>query len=176
MKTIFTFLLATLFTAGLMAQNTTFATWDRDDDGLKEREEFTAEFIENYFSAWDTDDERGIIEEEFFREAYAGLDSDDDRMISDEEWMVGYNYFYEDYIVYEDVDYVDVNEDGMVSYEEYYDTMYDTRYFSDADLDGDNYISEYELANYVFENWDVDDSGTIGRGEFNRFDQYYLDV
>jgi len=78
--------------------------------------------------------------------------------------------------VYEDIDLVDVDEDGSVSYDEYYDALYDTPYFTDIDLDADNYISEYELADYVFDNWDIDDSGTISRSEYNRFDAYYIDI
>jgi len=76
----------------------------------------------------------------------------------------------------EDMDIVDVNNDGIVSYKEYYDVIYDTSYFTDIDLDSDNYISEYELAEFVFTNWDKNDNGVLSEYEFNRFKWYYLDV
>jgi len=171
---IFTFLIMSPFL--IVAQDTEFDDWDTDNDGLIERYEFTNVFTDKFFSAWDPDNEKGLIEEGFFKESYAGLDTDSDGFLSDEEWLTGYNYFYEDYVVYEDYDMIDVNDDGKVTYDEYYDVIYDTEYFSDIDMDSDNYISEYELADYVFENWDFNDSGALSKSEYNRFDWYYLDV
>lgn len=176
----FNLLLSVIFSAIILnptlAQNNEFANWDDDGDELIEREEFTSKFIDMYFSSWDADNTRGLVEEGFFEKTYAGLDTDNDNMLSDEEWLIGYNYFYDDYLVYGDIGYADINGDGMVSYDEYYEVMYDTNFYTDTDLDGDNYISEYELANYVFENWDFDESGAISPFEFKRFDNYYLDV
>jgi len=173
-------LLATLlilFTApALIAQDADFDDWDTDNDGLIERYEFASKFVAEYFSTWNADDESGLIEEDFFEETYAGLDTDNDNFLSDEEWMVGYNYFYDDYLVFDDMEYVDSDGDGMIDYAEYYDALYDTDYFTDIDVDSDNYISEYELAYYVFEKWDFDDSETLSRAEFNRFEWYYIDV
>jgi len=158
------------------AQDTSFEDWDSDNDGLIERNEFTSVFVDEYFSAWNTDDQKGLIEEGFFRESYAGLDSDNDGFLSDEEWLIGFNYFYEDYVIEEEYAFVDVNDDGSISYDEFYDVIYDTEMFTDIDLDADNYITEYELANYVFENWDFNESGALSKSEYNRFDWYYLDV
>lgn len=165
-----------LFGVSAMAQDSSFSDWDVDDDGVVERYEFTSTFVDDYFPAWNPENEKGIIEEGFFKDSYAGLDTDNDGFLSDEEWLIGYNYFYKDYIVYDDVDFIDVNQDGKISYDEYYDALYETSYFTDIDLDEDNYISEYELADFVFNNWDFNDSGTLSRSEFNRFDWYYLDV
>lgn len=162
--------------AAVNAQQTTFEDWDADGDGLIERHEFTSVFVTEYFSTWNADDERGLIEEDFFKESYAGLDTDNDGFLSDEEWILGYNYFYEDYVIEEEYGFVDLDEDGNITYNEFYDVIYDTDLFTDIDMDGDNYISEYELANYVFENWDFNDSGALSKSEFNRFDWYYLDV
>lgn len=154
-----------------------FKTWDEDNDGLIEKYEFTDKFTDEYFSAWSEGaDPRGIIEEGFFRESYAGLDTDNDQMLSDEEWMIGYNHFYDDYVVYEEIGYIDTDGDGFIDYDEYYDVIYDTAYFTDVDLDSDNYISEYELAEYAFNNWDFDDNGVLSRYEWNTFKSYYLDV
>jgi len=158
------------------AQYTTFEDWDKDGDNLIERNEFTDVFAKEFFSVWNADDERGLIEEGFFKESYAGLDTDNDGFLTDEEWLVGFNYFYDDYVVEEEMGFVDMNDDGKISYDEYYDVIYDTEMFTDIDMDSDNYISEYELADYVFDNWDFNDSGALSRSEYNRFDWYYLDV
>lgn len=163
-------------TTQLFAGSDDFDHWDVDNDNVIERHEFTTEFVEEFYNSWDPSNEKGIIEEGFFEESYAGLDTDNDKMLSDEEWLIGYNFFYDDYLVYEDINMLDSNENGGIEYEEYYNALYDTHFFTDIDLDKDNYISEYELANYVFENWDFNDSGMISRSEFNKFDWYYLDV
>ena len=176
LTTIFTlFTVLSGFNASAQS-NEQFKEWDDDNDGLIERYEFTSQFIDEYFKAWDPADRNGIIEEGFFHNSYAGLDSDNDNYLSDQEWLIGYNYFYDQYLVSEDMAVVDINEDGKVTYDEYYDALYDTHYFTDIDLDSDNYISEYELANFVFDNWDFNNTGTISRSEFNKFDWYYLDV
>lgn len=173
MKKLLTFIL-TLTTATLWAAN--FDDWDTDNDGLIEKHEFKQNFVINYFNPWKGESTMGIIEDEFFRGVYAGLDTDGDRMLTDQEWLIGYNYYFEDYVVYEDIDVMDVNADGTIEYEEFYDVVYDTSYFSDIDLDGDNYISEHELAEFVFDNWDTNNTGIMTRSEFNRFDNYYLDI
>lgn len=168
--------LITLSTTLVFAQEN-FKDWDKDDDYLIEKEEFKEQFTDKFYSAWSEDaDPQGIIEEGFFRESFAGLDTDNDGFISDEEWLVGYNYFYDDYVVYEEIGYIDTDGDGMIDYDEYYDVIYDTEYFTDIDLDSDNYISEYELAEFVFNNWDFDDNGVLSRYEWNSFENYYYDI
>ncbi|WP_029035186.1 hypothetical protein [Salinimicrobium terrae] len=165
-----------VFSTGVFAQQD-FDNWDQDDDFLIEKEEFVDKFTDEYFSAWaEGADPQGVIEEGFFRESFAGLDTDKDGFLSDEEWLIGYNYFYDDYLVNEEVGFIDINDDGLIQYEEYYDVIYDTEYFTDIDLDNDNYISEHELAEYVFNNWDTNDNGVLSRYEWNSFKLYYLDV
>ncbi len=165
-----------LFGLGLQAQ-TTFPEWDKDGDKLIEKHEFTQKFRSEFFPAWaDPFDEKGIIEEGFFKKSYAGLDTDNDNLLSDEEWLIGYNYFYDDYVIHEEIGMIDVNKDGKLEYNEYYDVIYNTEYFTDIDSDSDNYISEYELAEFAFNNWDIDGNGVLSKFEFNAFKFYYIDV
>ncbi|WP_156877212.1 hypothetical protein [Salinimicrobium terrae] len=164
-----------LCTTSVFAQQD-FDTWDEDDDYLIEKEEFVDKFTSEYYSAWaEGADPQGVIEEGFFRESFAGLDTDNDGFLSDEEWLIGYNYFYDDYLVNE-IAFIDTDDDGLIDYDEYYEVIYDTDYFTDVDLDSDNYISEHELAEYVFNNWDTNDNGVLSRYEWNSFKLYYLDV
>lgn len=153
-----------------------FDDWDKDEDLVIEKEEFVDKFTKEYYSTWSEGAEpQGILEEGFFRESFAGLDTDNDGFLSDEEWLVGYNYFYDEYLV-EEVGFIDADNDGMIDFDEYYDVIYNTEYFTDVDLDSDNYISEHELAEYVFNNWDIDDNGVLSKYEWNSFKAYYLDV
>jgi len=178
MKLLWIALLSLSVSALTAQKNTTFTEWDSDNDNVIERYEFTAIFVNDYFNDWDIakNNEEGLIEEDFFKRAYTGLDTDNDNYLSDEEWLIGYNYFFEDYVLFNDINFVDLNEDGNISYQEYYDVLYDTDFFTDIDVDNDEYISEYELANYAFERWDIDGSQTLSRSEFKRFDWYYLDL
>ena len=164
------------FSITIFAQGMSFDDWDKDNDGLIEKNEFMNTFVEEYYDVWGPSNTPGLIEEGIFKEYFAGLDSDDDNLLSDEEWIIGYNYFYQDYVGDESIYFVDANADGKIDYDEYYSVMYDTKYFSDIDNDRDNYISEYELADYVFDNWDFNNSETISSSEYARFDWYYLDV
>lgn len=178
MKFYNTLIISLLFTSFAIADNPnlTFDDWDTDNDGLIEKHEFSQTFIENYYDAWDPEGKQGIVEPGFFKKSYAGLDSDNDNILSDEEWMLGYNYFYDNFIVNDQMTYIDVNADGKVTYKEYYNVLYDTPFYSSVDTDHDNYISEHELAEYCFNNWDFNNSGTISEAEYSRFDWYYLDV
>ncbi len=179
LKKITLFILSIFSFSLLIAQeklNTTFSTWDSDADGLIEKHEFVETFVDKYFHVWGEENNRGMLKENFFKKSYAGLDSDNDNYLSDEEWIIGYNYFYKDYVFDKETYIVDANGDGKIDYDEYYSVVYDTKYFSDIDFDQDNYISEYELAEYVFNNWDINDSGTLSTSEYSRFDWYYLDV
>jgi hypothetical protein len=176
MQRIGLFLTTIFFSTALWVQPEGFEMWDKDGDGVIERQEFVEKFTKDYFSAWDPTNTQGIIEEGFFKKTYAGLDSDNDNLLSDEEWLIGYNYFYDDYLAYGDIGFIDVNADGTVRYEAYDNALYDTNYFTDVDLDEDNSLSEYELADYVFDNWDFDESKTLSEFEYKGFSRYYIDV
>ena len=182
MKSLSLLLMAFFIQGSLFAQDpqpvpdSEFEVWDVDDDEKIERHEFITKFADKYFERWEPSDPAGLIEEGFLRQSFAGLDTDSDNMLSDEEWLIGYNYFYDEYVEFEGVGPMDVDGDGMVSFNEYQDVLYDTEYFTMIDLDKDNFISEYELANYVFNNWDMNKSGIISKSEFNKFNWYYLDV
>jgi hypothetical protein len=171
---IFFFFLLT--NTGLAAQDFDFIDWDTDADGLIERQEFANKFVEDIFTNWDQQKDVGMIEDDYFARSYLGLDSDGDNLLSDQEWMVGYNYFYDTYVVHSDMQIYDTNDNGFIDYAEYYDVLYDTPYYAEIDVDNDGFLSEYELAYYVFDEWDFDDSYTISRSEYNAFDWYYLDI
>lgn len=156
---------------------TKFEKWDTNDDYIVDKQEFTDKFTDQFFEFWsDAASPKGIFKTDFFKESYAGLDTDNDNLISDEEWLIGYNYYYDDYLVNEKFIELDVNNNNVLEYNEYYDILYQTEYFTDIDLDADNYISEDELAEFVFDNWDFNDNGLLSKYEFNKLKNYYIDI
>jgi hypothetical protein len=76
----------------------------------------------------------------------------------------------------EDFTYYDLDDDNFLTYEEYFPVIADTDYFVAFDADQNSYISEYELANYLFNIWDFDDSGTLSETEFELFNAHYKDI
>ena len=172
------YIIIVLFAGTFITQSQTkFTTWDTNKDYVLDMQEFTDQFTDEFFEFWsDEASAKGIIKEDFFKESYAGLDTDNDNMITDEEWLIGYNYYYDDYLVNEKFIELDVNNNNVLEYNEYYDVVYETEYFTDIDLDADNYISEDELAKFVFNNWDFNDNGLMSKYEFTKLRDYYLDI
>lgn len=134
---------------------TNFSDWDRDGNNIIEKEEFTDKFQTEFYSAFaKKSDTRGILEEGFFEQSFAGLDTDNDNFISDEEWLISYNYFYKDYLDNGEIASLDLNKNNKLEYDEYYKAVNNSNYFNNIDLDADNYISEYEMAENAFNNWE----------------------
>ena len=168
---------ALLFSITASAQEASFLKWDEDEDNLLEEFEFKGEFINRYFPEWNLQKDdlaAGLNKDEFYGSTFARLDVDSSKRLEEDEWGYGYSYLYDDYIVYEDIHLYDGDGDGLLAFEEYFDTFYDSDYFYEVDVDNSGLISEHELAEYVFESWDIDESGTISRGEYKIFDSIYL--
>lgn len=156
-------------------ENLTFNDFDQNNDGLIQKSEFVDVFTANYYDDWNLTDDEYLDDEDFHTTVYHMWDVDDDMMLTRDEWTGGYDYYYGNYVV---VDYeeIDVDADGLISFDEYNDWAYDTHFYADWDYDADTFLSEEELAKGVFENWDVDNSQAIERDEYNDFDMYYLDI
>ncbi len=155
--------------------NLVFSDWDSNGDALISRSEFVDRFTENYVNDWDIINDDHLDDEDFFNASFTIWDDDSDEQLSEQEWLYGYDYFYGDYVSDEFVS-VDVDGDGFIEYTEYYDVLSPTTIYTDWDVDGDNYLNEYELARMVFNNWDYDNSNFIEIDEYNDFDFYYLDI
>ena len=158
------------------AQNLTFKDWDDDTDGKIELHEFVDNFVEYHYADVDVTNDYGLDDEDFFHYTYDFMDEDGDGLVNDEEWDYAYNYLYSDFLINDGIVYYDLDNDGYISYTEFYDTMYDTDFYSVWDVDNDLYISEYELANAIFDNWDINNSGTLSKGEYANLDAFYLDM
>jgi Ca2+-binding EF-hand superfamily protein len=152
-----------------------FADFDNDNDNLIDREEFKETFTANYYDDWNNQDDDYLDDEDFYVSVYDMWDADEDEVLTEEEWIMGYDYYYGDYIV-NDYEAVDVDGDGFIEYAEYNDVLGDSDFFATWDVDASEYLSEEELAEGVFTIWDVDNSGYLERDEYDEFDAYYLDI
>jgi len=153
----------------------TFFDFDKDGNNLISKQEFKDVFTANFYDDWNNDDDEYLDDEDFYLSVYEIWDIDEDRLLSEEEWLMGYDYYYGDYIL-TDYDAIDIDDDGFIEYEEYTGVLDDTDFYVQWDLDASEYLSEEELANGVFERWDVDNSGKLEMDEYNDFDMYYLDI
>lgn len=164
-----------LLTAASPPDDLVFEDFDKNDNGLISRSEFVKAFTYHYVDDWNTTDNAYLDDEDFYQVAYSIWDTDLDGKLSDEEWTVGYENYFDDYLVvnYEDID---VDADGYIVYKEYYDVIGDTDFFGYWDFDMDERLSQAELARGVFNFWDADNSGFIDLGEYTSFDVYYLDI
>lgn len=175
LKNAFVIVVALTFINAVLPDELTFEDFDKNSDELIARSEFVDAFTYHYVDDWNTTDNDYLDDEDFYEVVYHVWDSDDDGRLTDEEWQVGYDNYFADYIVVE-YDDIDVDVDGYIVYDEYYNVIDDTEFFADWDFDTDMQLSQNELARGVFNNWDVDDSGFISESEFNDFDIYYLDI
>ncbi len=175
---IITSLLAMLIFVGCQPkepENLTFGDWDEDGDGVIRESEFVEIFNQHYFDDWNRTEDEYLDDEDFHHVIYSVWDADNDDLLSQDEWIMGYDYYYGNYVV-RDYDDIDVDDDGFISREEFNEVLRETDFFTDWDVDKDEKLTDAELAKQVFQRWDTDNSHTLSREEYEEFDTYYLDI
>lgn len=123
-----------------------FETWDLDDDGLFDADEFGASF----FDIWDMDD-------------------DDD--IDETEW----NDFAEDFGL-ENADFAtwDADSDGVLSMDEINAGLETGGWFDTWDMNDDGFLGEEEFTGGIFGFWDDNDDDILTFDEYvDRFELYF---
>lgn len=152
-----------------------FSDFDKDNDWWIEKHEFLQKFTDVYSEDWDNTNDTGLDDEDFYLSTFRLIDRDNDDFLNEEEWVFGYDHFFGDYL---DSDFavIDYDEDNSITYQEYFDALYDSDYFLNWDVDRDTFLNEYELAEAVFRSWDRNNNRLLGRGEFNSMDEYFLDL
>ena len=171
----FLLLFLLLSVTSLYSQNMEFTDFDTDNDWWIEKNEFIDKFVKLYSEDWDNTNDTKLDDEDFYLSTYMLIDKDNDDILDQEEWDFGFEEFFGEYIT-GNFDMHDYDDDNIITYEEYFDSLYDTDYFLTWDVDKDTYLSQFELGEAVFENWDRNNNGVLGRGEFNGMDEYFLDI
>lgn len=178
MKKYISVILSILFLLTIGCNRTTnlsFSDFDINANNSIEKEEFTKVFTENFYDDWNNDDDEYLDDEDFYLSVYEIWDTNNDMLLSKDEWILGYDYYYGDFIL-TGYDAIDLDGDGFVDYNEYTGVLNDTDFYIQWDVDASEYLSEKELASGVFNIWDVDNSNALEIDEFAEFDYYYLDI
>jgi Ca2+-binding EF-hand superfamily protein len=178
MKKIIGLILSIIFLLPIACNRTselTFMDFDKDGNNEISKEEFTNVFTANFYDDWNKNDDEYLDDEDFYLTVFEIWDEDNDKLLSKEEWLYGYDYYYGDYII-TDYDAIDADGDGYVEYAEYASVLDDTDFYLEWDLDASEYLSDKELAEGVFNHWDINKNGTLELNEYSNFDMYYLDI
>lgn len=179
MKVFLSLLMSSLFMIGRAsaqtAENLSFSDWDKNGDKLISRSEFVDVFTREYYDDWNTTDDEYLDDEDFYTRVYSLWDADEDALLTEEEWTAGYELHYKDYTD-DDFIAIDTDGDGYIDYNEFFEVMGDTDYYISWDVDADAYLNQWELARFVFNNWDTNNSNFIDPEEYAYFDIYFEDI
>ncbi len=149
----------------LNAQDLTFQHFDRNSDNLIQRDEFKAAFFNNYWNEGTDPDRAGLKNQSLFSFTFALSDADQDDQLSQDEWNDAFDDYYKGYLE-NNFDAYDGNHDQFISFEEYRAAIQDPDYFRFWDEDADPVITEDELAERVFDCWDINSDGVLTPAEF----------
>ena len=156
-------------------ENLSFKDWDQNQDNLISKIEFEQTFTQNYYQDWNHNDDPYLDDEDFLRSVFYVWDENKDEKLNAEEWVLGYDYFYGDYII-DDFVVVDTDKDGSIDYTEYKTIISPTNMYIDWDQDDNGLIEGNELAFGLFKIWDLDNSQYLELDEYGKFDKYYFDI
>lgn len=162
-----------LFAVVNLTQSNTFSEWDQNSDDKLSKSEFQANFSAEHFSRWDTNNDDNLSQEEYYKATFLVLDENNDKELSTAETGWGYEHLYGDYVDY-DVDVKEGERSTTVNYDQYRESVRDTKFYSESDTDSDSSLTRNELSASIFNNLDWDNDGSVTRSEFNQFSRYYI--
>ncbi len=150
-----------------------FSEWDTDGSGEISESEFQENFSAEHYSAWDANNDENLTEEEYYQATFMILDENQDQQLSSAESDWGYEHLYGDYVDY-DVDVQEGQDSTTVNlnYDQYRESVRDTRFYSDTDTNADSNLTREELASSIFASLDWDNNGSLSSTEFEQFNRY----
>lgn len=187
MKTkIFLFIAGAFLITNINAQdskdNDNFESWDANNDGKIDKEEYSLN--SETFNKWDDNNDNRISGSEF-QESYFGLfDADSDGKLQSDELSNLYFLLPSESKKVSDKDKKgddekgevrygagtsllgewDSDKDGTVNEDEFGNNVKDV--FDSWDANNDNYVNKVEFYNNSFNWWDIDRNGNIEKSEF----------
>ncbi|MGD9556066.1 MAG: EF-hand domain-containing protein [Mangrovibacterium sp.] len=153
----------------LDAQEFSFTYFDRNGDGLIQKEEFTAEYFRNYWNGEGNPEQPDAGSDNLYTAAFDMVDADHDRRLSEKEFDTAVGTYYQGYLE-NNFDAYDADGDSFISFGEYRDAVHDPDYFRFWDEDGDSFLTEDELAGRIFDEWDANGDGVLNRREFDNIE------
>lgn len=144
--------------------------YDLNEDLTLDLQEFSNTYA-NHFRFGDSDGDGYLKREEFYNIQFLNADSNWNTEISLEEWNEGYlrmfgNWTDKDFSAY------DEDKNGKLSGNEWIKVFQESEWFETYDTNSDNFITEQELNEGYFGDWDLNDDGKIDEDEFNNYRPY----
>ena len=151
-----------------------FGDFDTNMDEAIDRDEFNSVYSDN-FTSWDSDQDGALVDREFYETTFNRLDTDMDGNLGQLEWNEGYDNVYGDYLGTREIGQFDIDGDGMVSSNEFYEGFADSDFYGRYDANSDSSIDVDEFNESVFNNWDENGDGILDTNEFDMYSSRYID-
>ncbi len=148
-----------------------FSQYDANRDGLYDQNEF-GETYESEFSNMDNDSDGNLSKEEFYASTFDLVDKDQDGSITEEEWTRGNEAILNKRAEENEFSDFDTNSDNQINREEWKKGFEESNWFTSYDSNKDKLIQQEEWDNGFFDDWDLDDDGSLSEEEFNNFSTY----
>lgn len=152
-----------------------FKDWDKDNSGEIDKQEFIDTFTLYYFDDWDRQDDDFLDDEDFYQAYYEAMDADDDKGVSEDEFSMAFEYFNRGEFAGSYQDW-DIDDDFILTYEEYQAGLYESTFFSEWDFNGDGQLDDKELATGLFRVFDINDNGLVDKDEYETYKDSHFEI
>lgn len=145
-----------------------FSQYDSNRDGLYDRNEF-GESYDSEFPKLDTDGDGSLNKDEFYVSTFRTVDEDRNDSVSKDEWNSAKDGILNDRAGDKEFSEFDANNDEQITREEWKKSFEQSDWFVSYDTNKDNLIQQEEWDNGFFDDWDLDNDGSLNEEEFNNF-------
>ena len=146
-----------------------FEDYDSDKDSRWNKDEFQVAYGDQY-SDWDDNGDDRLTEDEFYGARFDKYDKDTDGFINKEEWNKA--DIARKYSGSEDFKALDKDKDGLLDTQEWQEGLADSNWFNSFDKDENDFISKAELIVGLFNEWDNNGNGFLGKDEYKENDPF----
>lgn len=145
-----------------------FSQYDSNRDGSYDQSEFGKTY-ENQFTNMDKDSDGSLNKEEFYASTFDIINKDHDNSITEQEWNRGKENILNERVGEKEYSEFDINADGQISLEEWENGFKETGWFTSYDSNKDKLMQPEEYDKGFFDDWDLDDDGSVSEEEFSNF-------
>lgn len=139
---------------------------------------FNNAFTESeYFDKWDQNGDGIVAEDEFYQSYVRTMDEDGDGQINADEWKIGMGAYYRGFDLKPEDPFEELAADsnGQISLEETENKLREIDYIDEWNTNGDEGLTEEELAKGVFQNLDEDGDGIVEAEKYTDYFEKYKD-